>query len=99
MGVGSMLNEIDYQGKQIVERIEKVKRDLNINYKHFSDLIDMTYNTFYKYRTGYYRLSMEILYEICETMQVSVEWMLTGYGPQWRDLEGIKKRIEGGRIY
>lgn len=68
------------------ERIRKIREDAGLTLAAFGERLGVTMNYVYMMESGRREPSPATMREICRQFGVWEEWLLTGDGPQYRDL-------------
>lgn len=69
------------------ERIKKVRKALDLTQQQFADRLCIKRNTVATYETGKSNPSDAAVILICKTLNVSEEWLRTGYGEMFKQTE------------
>lgn len=65
---------------EMKDRIKKLRKELDLTQKEFSDRIGTTPNVLTNYETGRRNPSSSVINNICKTFNVCEDWLRTGEG-------------------
>lgn len=64
--------------KEIGKRIQERRKELNLTQQEVYEKLNVSQNHYSRIENGHVGMSFEILLEICEILQVSTDYILTG---------------------
>ena len=80
--------------EELGERIREARTRLNLPRAEFALLIGISTTTLFNYEAGDREPNADVLMRICEEAEVNPIWLLSGYGPQFKnDNQGFYKQI------
>ena len=62
----------------IGERIKKARKELNLSREYMAEMLGVCAQAVYNWETGRNILALEILASLCQLLQISVQFLLTG---------------------
>lgn len=64
--------------KTIGRRIQERRKELNLTQQYVYETLDISQNHYSRIENGHVGMSFEILLELCEILQISTDYILTG---------------------